>query len=80
MKVVMTDPVHKHKMQDEAKRMMQAVAHEIKTDYDGKIGQVAGTGFLQHGQTDERIKSIETEVMVMKIAAAGLQAPPGYTG
>ena len=80
MKVVMTDPVHKQKMLDEAKRMMQDVAHEIKTDYDGKIGQVAGTGFLQHGQTDERIKSIETEVIVMKIAAAGLQAPPGYAG
>ena len=75
MKVVMTDPVHKQKMLDEAKRMMQDVAHEIKTDYDGKIGQVTGTGFLQHGQTDERIKSIETEVMATQALTEAFKVP-----
>ena len=57
MKVVMADPVHKQKILDEAKRMMHDALHEIKTDYDGKIGQVMGTGILQTGQTDERIKT-----------------------
>ena len=78
MKVMTSDPVHKQKMMDAAKRMIQDMAQEIKTDYDNKVSHVAGAGLMQQGKTDERFKSIETEVMVMKIAAAGLQAPPGY--
>ena len=58
--------------------MIHDMAQDIKTEYDNKVSHVTGAGFLQQGKTDERFKSIETEVMVMKITAAGLQAPPGY--
>ena len=76
METTMSDPVRKQKMIDEAKRMIQDIAQELKNDYGGKFKQVGA-------DADERLKGIESEIMLVKIAVAAggapFRAPPGYS-
>ena len=38
MKATMADPVHRQKIIDETKQIVQGMAVELKKEYDGKIG------------------------------------------
>ena len=61
------------------------MAQELRNDYDGKFSQVNGVGPAQQIQTEERFKSIETEIVLMKGTAASastaapVRSPPGYS-
>ena len=55
------------------------MAVEVKKEYDGKIGQTTGV------PTEERLKGIKNEIMIVKLAVAAggqapLRTPPGYGG
>ena len=47
------------KVLGETKQMVQSISQELRSDVDGKIGQVTGVGTAQQKQQDNRIAGIE---------------------
>ena len=50
-------------MLDEEKPMTQDLAHELRNHYGKQIGQVTRAGVAQQNETNERLKSVKTELM-----------------
>ena len=88
IKAAMKDPVHKQKMLDEAKRMVQSAAQEIKDECSkalvDALSQATVTAVQMQDKFEDRIKTVEAEITQVKIMTASggsiapMRTPPGH--
>ena len=68
---------------DEVKSMLQDLEAHMPKNHDDKLSNVGAVMAQQHDLVDERIKGIQSEITMVKLAVAArgqapLRAPPGY--
>ena len=87
IKAAMADPIHKQKILDESKRMVQDMALGVKVEYGNMLSMAVAVLATQHDKLGERIGAIETayisttETPLMSKSGhpAPMRRPPGYS-
>ena len=72
------------KLMNETKSMVYQMGLDVKKDHDDKLGMVGAVMTQHQDRVEERLKTVDTEIMLMKAAfssppsQSSIRTPPGY--